>query len=122
VISWKYITLGWLTKIRVAVNTLFALLSNAGSTVRVEDMGFQSNASYGHDDITKPDDLSVKIIWRSLHLMKPSAAPQILLTVSGTKGLNLVVSLESVRKSDNVIASANGMATANVMSTGSNEV
>jgi hypothetical protein len=59
--------------------------------VRVEDTGFQSNASYGQDDITKPDELSVKIIWRGPHLVKPSALPQILLTVSGTKGLNLMV-------------------------------
>ena len=83
--------MGWLTKLRVAVKKIFALVADAGSTLRVEATGFQSNASYGQDEITKPDDLSVKIIWRGPHLVKPSAEPQILLTVSGTKGLNLMV-------------------------------
>ncbi len=113
--------MGWLTKLRVAVKTLFAQIANAGQTVRVKDTGFQSNASYGQDDITKPDDLSVKIIWRGPHLVKPSAAPQILLTVSGTEGLNMIVLIESVGKSDNVVTYAKGVATAFVISAGSNE-
>ena len=72
--------------------------------------------------MTKPDDLSVKIILRSPHFVKPSAEPQILLTVSGIKGLNLIILFESVGRSDNVVTDANGaLEAADVISKGSNE-
>jgi hypothetical protein len=104
----------------VAVRTHVAAAC-AGSRVKTEVNSFHSNPKYGHLQILRPVDLSLKEIARGPHFEIPSPEPQLLLIVSGICVLKLICWTLSVDLTEIEVAEAKGISGFFVNLRGSND-